>query len=43
MGLKEIFLILAIICWALDAFHVNLANISLFPLGWAFAGISFLV
>lgn len=43
MGLKTIFLLAAVVCFALDAFHVNLANIGLFPLGWAFVIASLLV
>jgi hypothetical protein len=41
--LKMILLILAIVCFVLDAFHVNLSGIGLFSLGWAFVISSLLV
>jgi hypothetical protein len=42
MSISAIFILLALISWALDAFRVPIA-INLFSLGWAFIAAAWLV
>jgi hypothetical protein len=43
MSIKLVLVVLGIVCFLLDAFHVTTPHVSWFPLGWAFLAAAVLL